>query len=246
MPGAVTPQQSQNAIAGATASTGLLNNSQATFASRLAADTGLDPYVVAAWVHLEEPASASSAPNGANNWLNIGDTGSGNFAGNDPAWTDPIKAADQTAAWLKGTPISGYGPPSGGIRAILATAGHGVTSQIAAIQHSGWAASGYPDFGSVYSKISGSNSTVAQLANAAGAPLVAAGDVASAVPDAVASVGSAVGSIATLLTSGQFWLRLGEGIAGLLLLYLGLHALTGNSNSVGDQVKHVKTRFIPV
>lgn len=62
----------------------------------------------------------------------------------------------------------------------------------------------------------------------------------------VGDVGSAVGSIATLLTSAQFWIRLGEAIAALLLLYLGLHALTGNSSSVGDQAKHVRTRFIPV
>lgn len=57
---------------------------------------------------------------------------------------------------------------------------------------------------------------------------------------------AALGSIAALLTSSQFWVRLGEALLGVLLLYLGLHALTGNSNSVGDQAKHVRRVFIPV
>ena len=34
-------------------------------------------------------------------------------------------------------------------------------------------------------------------------------------------------------------------ILGLAALYLGLHALTGQSSSAGDQVKHV-TRIVPL
>lgn len=78
-----------------------------------------------------------------------------------------------------------------------------------------------------------------------GAPLAGAASAAGDAASAIGDVGSAVGSIATLVTSTQFWIRLVEGIAGLLLLYLGLHALTGNSNNVGDQVKHVRT-FVPL
>jgi hypothetical protein len=56
---------------------------------------------------------------------------------------------------------------------------------------------------------------------------------------------SGIDAIAALLTNTQFWLRLGEGIAAVLLIYLGLHALTGQSSSAGQQVKHV-TRIVPV
>jgi hypothetical protein len=56
---------------------------------------------------------------------------------------------------------------------------------------------------------------------------------------------SGIDAIAALLTSTQFWLRLGEGIAAVLLIYLGLHALTGQSSSAGQQVKHV-TRVVPI
>jgi hypothetical protein len=60
-----------------------------------------------------------------------------------------------------------------------------------------------------------------------------------------ASVADAVGAIASLVTSTDFWLRLGEGIAAMALLYLGLHALVGQSSTPGQQVKHV-TRIIPI
>lgn len=237
MPGAITPKQAQNAGAGATASTGLLNDNQAAFASRLSAQTGLDLYVVAAWVHLEEPASASKAPNGANNWLNIGDTGSGNFAGSDPAWSDPIAAADKTAAWLKGQPIAGYGAPSAGIRGILNTAGKSPATQIAAIQHSGWAASGYPSFGSVYTAISGSKSVAAQLANAIGSPLVAAGSVASSIPNAISSTGDFLAKLWSALINPKTWLRIAMGIAALVLLIFGLFELAGGNG--GKIAQHV-------
>lgn len=242
----ITPQQGQNLGAGAASASGMLNTNQAQFASRLAADTGLDLYVVAAWVHAEEPASSSQAPNGANNWLNIGATGSGNFGGTNQAWADPISAADATASWLHGNALQGYGAPSSSIQAILSTAGKGAAAQIAAIQHSGWAASGYPSLPSLYSAISGDKSTLAQLADSATAPAVAAGSVVSSTAGAVANVGQAIGQIAALLTSTQFWLRLGEALAGMVLLYLGLHALTGQSSSVGAQAQHVRTRFIPI
>jgi hypothetical protein len=131
-----------------------LNASQQTFVARLAADTGLDAGVVAAWVVLEE-GGQSVAPNGANNWLNIGATDSGFFGAGNAAWKDPTTAADQTAQWLAGSSASGFGKASAGIRNILRTAGQPASAQIAAIQGSGWASSGYPDFGQVYHQIVG-------------------------------------------------------------------------------------------
>lgn len=123
---------------------GTLNKSQLTFAQQLSADTGLSLPVVEGWVHSEEPATAAQAPNGANNWLNIGATNSGYAGGGNPAWDNPINAANQTAAWLEGGDAPGFGHAASGIRDILASAGKSVDAQVAAIRASGWSTSGYP------------------------------------------------------------------------------------------------------
>lgn len=61
----------------------------------------------------------------------------------------------------------------------------------------------------------------------------------------IEQVAAVLARFADLLTSSAFWIRLGEGIAAVFLLYLGLHALTGQSSTPGQQVKHV-TRIIPI
>lgn len=124
---------------------GALNQNQLVFANTLSKLTGLNSAVTKGWVLAEEPASASAAPNGPNNWLNIGDTGSGNYAGGNPAWRNPIAAAHLTANWLKGMSLPGYGPASPGIQAIPATSRQSIATQVYAIQHSGWASGGYPN-----------------------------------------------------------------------------------------------------
>ncbi|MGA2925040.1 MAG: hypothetical protein ABSG43_03440 [Solirubrobacteraceae bacterium] len=132
----------------------LLNASQAQFAAELAGKTGLDGSVVAAWVVAEE-GGQSAAPNGTNNWLNIGATDSGFYGGSNSFWDSPVSAADFSAEWLRGTPEPGFGAASSGIRAILSTVGQPAAVQIAAIQQSGWAKSGYPDLPTLYTEVSG-------------------------------------------------------------------------------------------
>jgi hypothetical protein len=141
-----------------TGATGQMTTGQQQFASRLAADTGLDPAVVSAWLLAEENGSAASSRQAANNndWLNIGYTDSGTYGSSDSIWSDPTAAADATAGWLKGqNTIPGYGTASGGIQAILSTAGQTPQAQIAAIQNSGWASSGYPSLPGLYSSLAG-------------------------------------------------------------------------------------------
>lgn len=123
---------------------GSLNSNQLSFANTLAKLTGLNIAVVKGWVLGEEPPSSSQAPNGANNWLNIGSTDSGFYGASNPAWSDPVSAAHQTAKWLAGGHTVGYGTASSGIQGILASAGSSIAAQIAAIQNSGWASGGYP------------------------------------------------------------------------------------------------------
>ena len=131
---------------------------QQQFASRLAADTGLDPGVVSAWLLAEESGGAAVSRQSANNndWLNIGYTDSATYGSTDSIWSNPTSAADATAGWLKGgNTIPGYGTASSGIQAILQTAGQDPSAQISALQNSGWASSGYTELPSLYAQVAG-------------------------------------------------------------------------------------------
>jgi hypothetical protein len=134
----------------------MLTSTQQQFAARLAADTGLDPGVITAWMLAEESGGAAQSRQAANNndWLNIGYTDSGTYGAGASVWNDPTTAADATAGWLKGQDtIPGYGTASAGIQAVLSTAGQPPASQIAALQQSGWASSGYPDLPGLYQQV---------------------------------------------------------------------------------------------
>jgi len=133
-----------------------LTSNQQQFASRLAADTGLDPGVVSAWLLAEESGGAAQSRDSQSNndWLNIGYTDSATYGSSDPIWGNPITAADATAGWLKGeNTIPGYGTASSGIQAILGTVGQPAETQIVALQNSGWASSGYPSLPSLYQQV---------------------------------------------------------------------------------------------
>jgi hypothetical protein len=136
----------------------MLTSDQQQFAFRLAADTGLDPSVVSAWLLAEESGGAAQSRQSQSNndWLNIGYTDSATYGSSDSIWSNPVTAADATAGWLKGqNTIPGYGTASSGIQGILSTAGSSPAAQIAALQNSGWASSGYPDLPSLYSQVAG-------------------------------------------------------------------------------------------
>ncbi len=140
------------------AAQGMLTSGQQQFASRLAADTGLDTHVVAAWLLAEESGGAAQSRESQSNndWLNIGYTDSGTYGSSDSIWSNPTTAADATAGWLKGqNTIPGYGTASSGIQAILQTAGQSPQAQIAALQNSGWASSGYPSLPSLLAQVGG-------------------------------------------------------------------------------------------
>jgi hypothetical protein len=136
----------------------MLTSDQQQFASRLAADTGLDPGVVSSWLLAEESGGAAQSRQSQNNndWLNIGYTDSATYGSSDSVWSNPTTAADATAGWLKGqNTIPGYGTASSGIQGILSTAGQSPAAQISALQNSGWASSGYPDLPSLYNQVAG-------------------------------------------------------------------------------------------
>lgn len=150
---AQAPAQTQTDMA---TTSGLLTSGQQQFASQLAADTGMSPQVIGAWLLAEESGGAATARQSAgnNDWLNIGYTDSATYGAADSVWSDPTTAANATAGWLQGqNTIPGYGTASAGVQAILATAGQAPAAQVSAIQQSGWASSGYPDLPSLYSEI---------------------------------------------------------------------------------------------
>jgi hypothetical protein len=60
-------------------------------------------------------------------------------------------------------------------------------------------------------------------------PLTAPAAAAGAVGGAVSSVAGGIGNIASLVTSGSFWLRVLEALGGIILLALGLVSLAGGS-----------------
>ncbi|HMJ03765.1 MAG TPA: hypothetical protein VK506_12540 [Conexibacter sp.] len=136
----------------------LMTPGQQTFATQLAAETGLHPQVIASWLLAEQSSGAavSREQEGNHNWLNIGWTDSGRYGTAGAVWSDPLAAAHATAGWLKGEDtVAGYGRASAGVQSILASAGQPPESQIAALQRSGWASSGYPDLPRVYGMLSG-------------------------------------------------------------------------------------------
>jgi hypothetical protein len=146
-PVALSPQAAQRMTPG-----------QQRFATQLAAQTGLDPQVVAAWMLSEESdgAAASREAQGNHNWLNIGWTDAGRYGTTGAVWADPISAANATAGWLKGQDtIAGYGKASPGVQSILTTVGQPAAVQIAALQHSGWASGGYPSLPAIYQSVAG-------------------------------------------------------------------------------------------
>lgn len=127
-----------------------MSANQAAYAKQLQADTGLDASVIAGWMHAEQPTGSTAAPNGTNNWLNVGSFDDGFQGGGANVWDDPITAADATASWMMGHPVNGtdYQIPGAGyadasIRAILNTAGQSIDAQVSAIQSSHWASSHY-------------------------------------------------------------------------------------------------------
>jgi hypothetical protein len=163
--GATTTAVSTNPATGGAPTTGfsqqamsMLTTDQQQFGARLAADTGLNPQVIAAWMLAEESSSAAQSRQSANNndWLNIGYTDSGTYGSSDSVWSDPTTAADATAGWIKGqNTIPGYGTAAPGIQAILKTVGQPAAAQIAALQNSGWAGSGYSDLPTLLAQVGG-------------------------------------------------------------------------------------------
>jgi hypothetical protein len=134
--------------------------SRLQFANTLAKDSGLDVNVILAWMANEQGfgADPGHAEVGLNNWLNVGITGKTPdtwYGVDNPAWSNPITAANETYYWMTGHAIQDYGAPGSKITAIPATAGKSVEEQLAAITSSGWASGGETVIHNLYTEIVG-------------------------------------------------------------------------------------------
>lgn len=81
-------------------------------------------------------------------------------------------------------------------------------------------------------------------ANAVTGAFNSATSAVSGAASTIGDIGSAVGSIASLLTSTAFWLRLGEAIAGIILVAMGLRTLSGNTTGPTTIVKAAAARAV--
>jgi len=146
----------------------LLTAGQQAFATEFAKKTGLDANVVGAWLLNEESGSAARnrEAQGNMNWLNIGYTDGGQRGTNNAFWyNDPVKAADISAAWMKGEfSVPGFGKASSGIREIQLAAGQSPEAQLRAIHHSHWTSYGYEQMASIYNNVRQHNVQDTELA----------------------------------------------------------------------------------
>lgn len=225
----VTAQGTQQAPAGQ-----LLTADQVTFSKQLAAQTGLDPNVIAAWV-LQEGGSSTG---GRFNYLNIGNTDSG--ARNHAAFwnSNPTTAATMTAQWLKGKSPAGYTHAAPGITAILSSAGKSPQDQIIAIQQSPWAKSHEPELGAIWDKVLQTGGTSNPNTNASESVPTSFSDPSSNLPaNPLSSITGAVTTLVGDVTDPQFWLRAAFVLGGGALIVLGLMQLSGTSaSSVASKV----------
>jgi hypothetical protein len=150
------PAAPRRAAPGAMPGAQWLTIGQVAFGRQLTALSGLNPAVISAWMLAEQSGSAARyyQDRNFNDWLNIGRTGSGDFGTGDSLWADPARAARATWEWMTGhASVPGYGPGAPSVQAIARIAGHTAPVQIAAIQESGWAGSGYPGLPALYAQV---------------------------------------------------------------------------------------------
>lgn len=135
---------------------------QKAFIRAFSVSSHIDAGVIAAWMASEQPPGDSAGDHGTQNWLNIGNTDSGSFGVNDPHWKDPTAAGTYSGQWMRGqVSVPGFGHAAPGIVAVT-RAGSDPLAQIRALQHSGWAGSGYPNLVAVYNSYKAQGQAIAK------------------------------------------------------------------------------------
>lgn len=69
--------------------------------------------------------------------------------------------------------------------------------------------------------------------------------VESVVPAPIVQAGAATVAFLSMLTDIKFWIRAGEALAALILIYMGLHSLTGQGPGVSDVAANAVKAPIP-
>lgn len=206
---------------------------QKLFATYFAGYTGLSLPVVEAWLLNEQPPGSPSKP-GSNNWLNIGYTDAGPNSEYAPiANGKPQAAAKASAEWLK------KNQPS-----ILSSVGKSQVEQASSIINSDWASSHYGyDVSKFLGIVSGGENSTENasllgdagkaLLGPAGIPLeLGKGLLEGKVPNPIKPIEEGVSAVKTTgefiqaLTEPKTWVRMGEGIVGLIVILSALKTLS--------------------
>jgi hypothetical protein len=203
---------------------------QKLFATYFAGYTGLSLPVVEAWLLNEQPPGSPSKP-GSNNWLNIGYTDAGPNSEYAPiASGRPQAAARASAEWLK------KNQPS-----ILSSVGKSQVDQASAIINSNWASSHYGyDVKKFLGIVSGGESSKENASILGEIPgpqqpllksLEGLGGV-PGIPNPLGGLEEGIGVVKTsaeliqALTEPKTWVRIGEGIVGLIIVLSAMKTLS--------------------
>lgn len=206
---------------------------QKLFATYFAGYTGLALPVVEAWLLNEQPPGQPSKP-GSNNWLNIGYTDAGPNSEYAPiASGKPQAAARASAEWLK------KNQPS-----ILSSVGKSQVQQASAIINSDWASSHYGyNVSKFLGIVSGGESSTENASILGEIPgpqqpflksleSLGGGPLGKGLPNPLSGIEEGVNAVKTTgeliqaLTEPKTWVRIGEGVVGLIIILSAMKTLS--------------------
>lgn len=212
---------------------------QKQFITAMAAASGLNQGVIAAWVAAENPVGADQTSNkGDQNWLNIGVTSANspaNYLRGARLWRDPATAGKTSADWLAGKPVvPGWRNPPASIRAIAKAGSLTPDKQLDVIKNSGWAESGYPLLASTYDTY---GKPYADMTDGKSDSIIPGfvKDAANGVADVVSApvkLAKAAYEFLHLLTQSDTWFRIGKVVLGLTLAIFAIIKLADSSPTI--------------
>lgn len=210
---------------------------QKEFAKEFARVSGLNPSVVVAWMLHEQPPGQSAK--GGNDWLNIeagkrGGSGPNSAEAGYVEGLTPAQAADYTARWIA------ENQPS-----ILRARGKGTAAEVSAIESSGFAGSKYGNVSPEEFLSAAKNAgffeedieePIEKLDKAFGLPSEGPVKFVKKVEAPVKDTEEFFSAI----SEPDTWLRVAEGLGGILLLYIALKQLSSRIEVTRMAIGHVE------
>lgn len=213
---------------------------QKEFAKEFTRVTGLNSSVVVAWMLHEQPVGQSAK--GGNDWLNIeagkrGGSGPNSAESNYVEKLSPTQAADYTARWIA------ENQPS-----ILRARGKGTAAEVSAIESSGFAGSKYgnaapEEFLSAAKNAGFFEEDIEELDKSFGLPSEGPVKFAKKIEGPIKTTEegiSGIGEFLDALSEPETWLRIAEGVGGVLLLFIALKQLSSRIEVTRMAIGHAE------